>query len=90
MARGTCDPKQGDPKFVETNSPDAKVEFSNIRYGDIDSTYGPGGGKTGNVDDLKTATSLAAVNTTTGTPEPPPATAKVLKVQTPSTTKPKL
>ncbi|KAG0143127.1 hypothetical protein CROQUDRAFT_673154 [Cronartium quercuum f. sp. fusiforme G11] len=39
VARGTCDPSQGDPKSVEANFPDATVEYSNIRYGDIGSTH---------------------------------------------------
>lgn len=39
IARGTCDAASGDPKAVEADHPDASVEFSNIKYGDIGSTY---------------------------------------------------
>jgi len=38
--RGPCATTSGDPKDVEENSPHAKVVFSNIRYGDINSTFG--------------------------------------------------
>ncbi|KAH9818808.1 family 7 glycoside hydrolase [Melampsora americana] len=39
VARGNCDPGSGEPKTVEAAHPDASVEYSNIRFGDIDSTY---------------------------------------------------
>lgn len=38
IARGTCNATSGDPQFVQANSPNASVEFSNIRIGDIGST----------------------------------------------------
>ncbi|CAE6400526.1 hypothetical protein ACGC1H_000146 [Rhizoctonia solani] len=41
-ARGTCSTTSGDPKDVEAQSPNASVTFSNIRFGDIGSTYGAG------------------------------------------------
>jgi cellulose 1,4-beta-cellobiosidase len=37
--RGPCATSSGDPKDVESQSPDASVTFSNIRFGPIDSTY---------------------------------------------------
>jgi cellulose 1,4-beta-cellobiosidase len=40
VSRGTCPTTSGDPDELEANSPDAQVAFSNIRFGDIDSTYG--------------------------------------------------
>lgn len=40
IARGTCDITSGDPSYVEQNYPNAYVKFSNIKYGDIGSTYG--------------------------------------------------
>lgn len=40
VARGTCDAASGKPEVVEAKSPHASVEFSNIKIGDIDSTYG--------------------------------------------------
>jgi cellulose 1,4-beta-cellobiosidase len=37
--RGPCATTSGDPKDVESQSPDSSVKFSNIRFGPIDSTY---------------------------------------------------
>jgi len=39
VARGTCDPQSGDPSTVEGQSANAQVTFSNIRFGDIGSTF---------------------------------------------------
>ncbi|KAG8720209.1 Exoglucanase 1 [Ceratobasidium sp. 395] len=39
IARGTCATTSGTPTDVETNSPNASVTYSNIRFGDIGSTY---------------------------------------------------
>lgn len=39
VARGTCPAAEGVPKFVREKFPNAKVVFSDIRIGDIDSTY---------------------------------------------------
>ncbi|KDQ28893.1 glycoside hydrolase family 7 protein [Pleurotus ostreatus PC15] len=39
VARGTCATTSGEPKDVESQSPNAQVIFSNIKYGDIGSTY---------------------------------------------------
>ncbi len=39
VTRGPCDPSSGDPAEVEQEQADADVYFSNIRFGDIDSTY---------------------------------------------------
>lgn len=40
VGRGTCSRDSGKPDEVENQHPDAYVAFSNIKYGDIDSTYG--------------------------------------------------
>merc|ERR1712227_657884 len=37
--RGTCSTDSGVPSQVEKDSPNSSVKFSNIRVGDIDSTY---------------------------------------------------
>jgi cellulose 1,4-beta-cellobiosidase len=37
--RGSCATSSGDPKDIESNSLDAYVTFSKIRFGPIDSTY---------------------------------------------------
>lgn len=37
--RGTCPIGSGDPKVVEAQFPNSHVKFSDIRIGDIDSTY---------------------------------------------------
>ncbi|TEB34733.1 cellobiohydrolase I-II [Coprinellus micaceus] len=39
IARGTCSTSSGNPKDVEANSPNAQVIFSNIKFGDIGTTY---------------------------------------------------
>ena len=39
IARGTCATTSGSPTDVESNSPNASVVYSNIRFGDINSTY---------------------------------------------------
>ena len=39
VARGTCATSSGEPTDVESNDPNASVTFSNIKYGDLDSTY---------------------------------------------------
>jgi len=39
--RGTCPTSAGVPDDVERESPDAYVKYSNIRVGEIDSTYNP-------------------------------------------------
>jgi cellulose 1,4-beta-cellobiosidase len=42
ISRGACPTDSGDPVDVETNSPNASVTFSNIKYGPIGSTFGSG------------------------------------------------
>ncbi|KAF8712216.1 glycoside hydrolase family 7, partial [Rhizoctonia solani] len=42
VPRGTCATTSGDPKDVEAQSPNASVTFSNIKFGDIGTTYGTG------------------------------------------------
>ena len=39
IARGTCPTSSGKPSDVESQHPDASVTFSNIKYGELDSTY---------------------------------------------------
>lgn len=39
VARGTCSTSSGKPADVETLNSDASVTFSNIKYGELDSTY---------------------------------------------------
>ncbi|KAF8597361.1 cellobiohydrolase I [Ceratobasidium sp. AG-I] len=49
VTRGTCPTDSGVPSDVETNNASASVTYSNIKFGDIDSTYsttGGGGGGT--------------------------------------------
>ena len=41
VARGTCSTTSGKPADVEKQYPGAYVEYSNIRFGEIDSTYKP-------------------------------------------------
>lgn len=44
IARGTCATTSGKPTDVEANSPNASVTYSNIKFGDIGSTYTTTGG----------------------------------------------
>lgn len=39
VARGTCSTSSGKPDDVESQHPDASVTYSNIKYGELDSTY---------------------------------------------------
>jgi len=39
VARGSCPTNTGDPKYVESHFPNANVQWSNIRYGPIGSTF---------------------------------------------------
>ncbi|KAH6909064.1 cellobiohydrolase I-II [Coprinopsis sp. MPI-PUGE-AT-0042] len=39
IARGTCSTSSGKPEDVESNAPNSQVIFSNIKFGDIGSTY---------------------------------------------------
>ncbi|KXN91625.1 Exoglucanase [Leucoagaricus sp. SymC.cos] len=39
IARGTCDTSSGKPSDVENNAANSAVTYSNIRFGDIGSTY---------------------------------------------------
>lgn len=43
VSRGSCATDSGKPEDVETNSPDSQVIFSNIRFGDLGTTYGNNG-----------------------------------------------
>jgi len=44
VARGSCPITSGVPADVEAQYPDSHVKFSNIKFGEIDSTYDGGGG----------------------------------------------
>jgi len=39
-ARGTCSQGSGNPKLVESKYPHSNVIYSNVKYGELDSTYG--------------------------------------------------
>lgn len=43
VARGTCSTSSGVPATVEADSPNASVTYSNIRFGDLNSTYSTSG-----------------------------------------------
>jgi cellulose 1,4-beta-cellobiosidase len=63
VARGTCATTSGKPTDVEANSPDAQVIFSNIKFGDIGTTF------TGTpVDPPAGTTSVPGGTTTTSRP----------------------
>ncbi|EUC55575.1 1,4-beta-D-glucan cellobiohydrolase B, putative, partial [Rhizoctonia solani AG-3 Rhs1AP] len=58
VARGACATSSGVPADIEAASPNASVTFSNIKFGDIGSTYGSGSTPT-------TPTTSAPATTTT-------------------------
>ncbi|KZV94040.1 cellobiohydrolase I-I [Exidia glandulosa HHB12029] len=62
VGRGTCSTSSGKPTDVEVNNADATVTYSNIRFGDIGTTYTgtSGGGGSGS--------SSTGPTTTSGTP----------------------
>ncbi|KAG6844935.1 hypothetical protein H0H87_002268 [Tephrocybe sp. NHM501043] len=69
IKRGTCATTSGVPSDVEANSPNAQVIYSNIRFGDIGSTYS---GST-------TGTTTGGTTTGTGTTTAPPSTSTQVK-----------
>ncbi|KAF8694341.1 glycoside hydrolase family 7, partial [Rhizoctonia solani] len=62
VPRGTCATTSGDPKDVEAQSPNASVTFSNIKFGDIGTTYGTGSTPTNPAPPTTTATTTTASN----------------------------
>ncbi|KAG9027910.1 Exoglucanase 1 [Tulasnella sp. JGI-2019a] len=73
VARGTCSTSSGVPATVEAAGANVKVIYSDIRFGDIGSTYtgspyvAPGGSTTGSTTTAKTTTTTAKTTTTTTT-----------------------
>ncbi|KAI1356945.1 putative endoglucanase [Xylaria sp. FL0043] len=64
-SNGPCDATEGNPSLIAQNNPTTHVIFSNIRWGDIGSTFEdstPGNGTT--------TTTTSAPTTTTSTPAP--------------------
>ncbi|KAG6815808.1 hypothetical protein H0H93_008971, partial [Arthromyces matolae] len=59
VARGTCATTSGVPATVEANSPNASVTYSNIRFGDIGSTY------TGTTSSSSSSSSSSKASTST-------------------------
>ncbi|KAH9476508.1 putative 1,4-beta-D-glucan cellobiohydrolase B [Psilocybe cubensis] len=57
--RGSCPTTSGDPKDVEANSPNASVTYSNIKIGDIGTTYTGGSSGTTIGGGTTTTTSTA-------------------------------
>ncbi|KAG6844473.1 Exoglucanase [Tephrocybe sp. NHM501043] len=75
VARGTCATTSGAPEDVETNSPNSSVTYSNIRFGELGSTYAgsgssstaPSNSSTTKTSTSPTSTSSAPTSTATGT-----------------------
>lgn len=44
VTRGSCSPDSGKPSDVESQHPNSSVTYSNIKYGEIGSTYNGGSG----------------------------------------------
>lgn len=70
ISRGPCGTDTGKPADVEKNSPGASVIYSNIRWGDIGSTYSgtpasPGSSSTTGTTTTKSTTTTTKSTTTT-------------------------
>jgi cellulose 1,4-beta-cellobiosidase len=66
IARGTCATTSGAPNDVESNAANSQVIYSNIRLGDIGSTYT--GSTSGTTSNGGTTTSKPPVSSTTSSP----------------------
>ncbi|KDQ16755.1 glycoside hydrolase family 7 protein [Botryobasidium botryosum FD-172 SS1] len=67
VARGTCATTSGKPSDVESQSPNAAVIFSNIKFGDIGSTYTTTGGSPGTTATTTTTTTTRPTTTAKST-----------------------
>ncbi|KAF5359540.1 hypothetical protein D9756_003282 [Leucocoprinus leucothites] len=67
IARGTCSTDSGVPSEIEVSEADASVTYSNIRFGDIGSTYtgSSGGGDGGSTTTTTTTNQPPTTSTTT-------------------------
>ncbi|KAF5351244.1 hypothetical protein D9756_008443 [Leucocoprinus leucothites] len=63
ISRGTCSTSSGDPSDIEVSEADSSVTFSNIRLGDIGSTY-TGSGSGGSSTTTTTTTTTTSTTTT--------------------------
>ncbi|KAF7314729.1 Glucanase [Mycena kentingensis (nom. inval.)] len=69
VTRGTCSPNSGAPTQVESQSPNAQVIYSNIKFGPIGSTFNQGSAQTatsGTGSGGPTSTSTGSGGTSTG------------------------
>lgn len=72
-ARGTCSTSSGDPKTVESQSPNAKVIYSDIRVGPFNSTFSgtgvttPGGSTTTTTTPSSGSTTTTTASSSSGT-----------------------
>ncbi|KAG9091343.1 Exoglucanase 1 [Ceratobasidium sp. UAMH 11750] len=65
VARGTCPTTSGKPSDVETNNPNSSVTFSNIRFGDIGSTFSGSTTPSGSITTIRpTSTTSTATSAT--------------------------
>ena len=62
-ARGTCSTSSGVPATVESQNPSSRVIYSDIRFGDLNSTYSSGSG--GSTTTASTTTTPTTTSTTT-------------------------
>jgi cellulose 1,4-beta-cellobiosidase len=63
VARGSCPTNSGVPSTIETSEASASVTFSNIKFGDIGSTYSPTGSTTTSTAPSGTTTAPSATQT---------------------------
>jgi len=72
VTRGRCATTSGEPKEIETANANASVTYSNIRFGDIGSTYG---GTTGPITTSRPVSITSTTTRTTTTTSAPGGTA---------------
>lgn len=70
IARGTCPTTSGVPKDIESSAASASVTYSNIKWGDIGSTFSNTGGSTGPTGPTGPTSPSGPSHSTTTTPPP--------------------
>lgn len=76
-SNGPCSTTEGNPSLILQNNPTTHVVFSNIRWGDIGSTFSSGGGGGSGITTSKAGTTLTTSKASTATGTKTTVTTKV-------------
>jgi cellulase len=76
-SNGPCSATEGDPALIQKNHPGTHVVFSNIRWGDIGSTFSTSGGQPGTTTTSKVSTTKVTTTTKATTTSKSSTTTKV-------------